>query len=303
MKKPISNVADSVRARLLAIAKKRGDDFHLVLVRYVNERVLHRLAASAQSRRFVLKGASLFSAWTGQPHRATRDLDFLGSFEGSPVAVRRAFVEVLEQAVDDDGVTFEPSSMKVAAIRERQEYGGYRVSAVARVAAAKVPLQIDVGFGDAITPGVEDLSFPTLLDARPLRLRAYPKETMVAEKVNAMVTLGLVNTRMKDFYDVMVVSRLFAFDGDRLVSALKATFRRRKTPFPESTPVALTSAFIDDRARATQWTGFVRKTAAADAGVFAEAVGAVAAFIREPLEVARGSTAWPKRWKAGGPWT
>ncbi len=198
MTKVPTNIGASVRARLLALARKRGEDFQLLLTRYVNERLLYRLSVSSHCRHFILKGAALFTLWTGKPHRATRDLDFLGFGDPSEAHVRAMFTEVLALQVPDDGVIFEAESLEVGPIREDQEYGGVRLLLAARVTSARVRLQIDVGFGDAITPSAAEAEFPPLLDFPAPRLRAYPRETVIAEKLEAMVQLGIANSRMKD---------------------------------------------------------------------------------------------------------
>jgi predicted nucleotidyltransferase component of viral defense system len=233
-KTPPKDIGASVRARLSRLSRERGEDFQLVLTRYANERLLFRLASSRHAQRFVLKGAALFTLWTGKPHRATRDLDLLGFGEPGVDHVRGVFAEVLALDVADDGVRFDLGSLAVGLIREEQEYGGVRVELVARITNAQVRLQVDVGFGDAITPEASVVEFPPLLDFPAPRLRAYPRETVVAEKLEAMVQLGMANSRMKDFYDVAVLARDFDFDGALLARAMRATFERRKTPLPTS---------------------------------------------------------------------
>jgi predicted nucleotidyltransferase component of viral defense system len=302
MKKSPKDMGASARARLQRIATERGDDFQNVLTRYANERLLFRLSQSDHAANFVLKGATLFAVWTGIPHRPTRDLDLLGFGEADIARVRDVFAEVLAVTVPDDGVRFDASTLKAALIREEQQYGGIRVTLVARIAAAKVNLQIDVGFGDAITPEASQVEVPTLLDFPAPRLRAYPRETVVAEKVEAIVQLGSANTRMKDFYDLAVLAEKFEFECDVLARALRATFERRKTKLPTTRPVALTSAFFDDPSKKTQWTGFVRKSGVSGANSLAETVAVVAAFIEVPLEVASTRTQRSARWLPRGPW-
>lgn len=302
MKKPPKDLAASVRARLLRVAQERSEDFQLVLTRYANERLLFRLATSRHAEGFVLKGAALFTLWTGKPHRATRDLDLLAFGDPSEAAMRAIFAEVLELDVVDDGVRFDLATLAVGLIRGQQAYGGVRVEIVARVATARVHLQVDVGFGDAITPEASLVTFPALLDFPAPRLPAYPRETVVAEKVDAMVQLGMVNTRMKDFYDVAVLARGFDFEGELLTSAIRATFQRRKTPLPTGLPVALTAAFANDSSKQTQWSGFARKAGVADAGTLAETVAEVSAFIASPLTFAANGARFLARWRAGGPW-
>lgn len=199
MKKPAKNLGASIRARLLRLAREQGTDFQLVLTRYANERLLYRLAQSPHAAQFVLKGAALFTLWTGRLHRATRDLDLLGFGSPDPRRLQSIFEEVIALDVVDDGVQFDSKLIEVGPIREDQDYGGVRIRILARIASAEVRLQVDVGFGDAITPGTQQVVFPVLLDAPPPRLRAYPQETVVAEKIEAAVRLGLANSRMKDF--------------------------------------------------------------------------------------------------------
>lgn len=299
---PPRDLGASVRARLLRLARGQGEDFQLVLTRYANERLLFRLAASKHGQRFVLKGAALFTLWTGRPHRATRDLDLLGFGDLDVDHVREVFAEVLSLDVADDGVRFDPGLLTVGLIREEQEYGGVRVELVARVTNARVRLQVDVGFGDAITPEASFVEFPALLDFPAPRLRVYPRETVVAEKLEAMVQLGMANSRMKDFYDLAVLARNFDFDGPLLARAIRATFVRRKTDLPTTTPVALTPVFAEDSTKTTQWSGFLRKAGVRDAGTLADAVAAVRAFVEAPLAAAASGSPSLGRWQAGGAW-
>jgi predicted nucleotidyltransferase component of viral defense system len=303
MTKTPRNIGASVRARLLSLARQRGEDFQLLLTQFANERLLYRLGKSPHGSRFVLKGAALFTLWTGKPHRATRDVDLLGFGDPSVAHVRSVLTEVLAPDVGDDGLTFDVGSLEVGPIREDQEYGGVRGIVVARVASARVRLQIDVGFGDAITPAAVEVEFPTLLEFPPPRLRAYPPATVVAEKLEAMVQLGLANSRMKDFYDIVVLSRVFEFNGQVLVRAIRATFERRKTPLEKGLPVALTPAFADDAIKNTQWTAFVRKTGARDIGDLPAVVAALAVFLERPLAAAAAAASFTARWPPGGTWT
>lgn len=302
MKKP-TDIGASVRDRLLRLARDRGEDFQLVLLRYANERLLYRLATSKHGSRFVLKGAALFTLWTGKPHRATRDLDLLGFGEATESHILAVFKDVLATLVEDDGVRFDASTLEVGQIREGQEYGGIRAEILARIASAQVRLQVDIGFGDAITPAAVEIEFPALLDSQAPRLHAYPRETVVAEKVEAMVQLGMANSRMKDFYDVALLSRIFEFDGEILARAIRATFDRRKTPIPAALPVALTSEFAEDAGKKGQWSGFVRKSGAQDAGTLADVIASIVMFVELPLRSAASGDAITGHWPAGGPWT
>ncbi len=303
MTKPPKHIAASVRARLLRLAQERGEDFQLLLVRYANERLLYRLATSKHASKFVLKGAALFTLWTGRPHRATRDLDLLGFGESTEEHVRRVFSEVIAVDVGDDGVVFDSASLQVGPIREDQEYGGIRVLLTARITTAQVRLQVDVGFGDAITPAAEEVTFPALLDFEAPALRAYPRETVIAEKLEAMVQLGMANSRMKDFFDVLVLARTFPFEGSVLARAIRATFDRRATALPAGLPTALTPGFATDATKKIQWSAFLRKSGAGrEPADLALVVSEIAAFVEQPLVVAASGATWPGRWPAGGPW-
>jgi len=301
-KVPPKDIGASVRARLSRLARDRSEDFQLLLTRYANERLLFRLASSRHAHRFVLKGAALFTLWTGKPHRATRDLDLLGFGDPGVDNVREVFAEVLALNVADDGVRFDLQSLSAGLIREDQHYGGVRVELVARVTNAKVRLQVDVGFGDAITPEASVVEFPPLLDFPAPRLAAYPRETVVAEKLDAMVQLGMANSRMKDFYDVAVLARDFDFEGELLAQAIRATFDRRKTPLPATTPIALTAAFAEDPTKKTQWSGFIRKAGVGVAGSLPETIAEVRAFVEAPLAAAANGSPAPSSWRAGGAW-
>jgi predicted nucleotidyltransferase component of viral defense system len=301
--KPLKNVGTSVRTKLLQLAKQRGDDFQLVLLRYVNERLLYRLATSQHANRFVLKGAALFTVWTGKPHRATRDLDLLGFGDSSEANLRDVFIDIATMKTEDDGTVFDASSLDVGPIRENQEYGGVRVTLAAHIAEAKVRVQIDVGFGDAITPEAIEIDFPALLSFPAPRLRAYPRETVIAEKLDAMVQLGLANSRMKDFYDLKLLSELFDFDGEVLVRAIRATFIRRNTPIPGEAPAALSPEFVGDSSKAKQWLAFASKSGADGVESFAMVMEHVARFVTEPLKQARTNDAWKAKWPKGGPWS
>lgn len=304
MTKVPTNIGASVRARLLKLAKERGDDFQLLLSRYVNERLLHRLSVSDHSSQFILKGAALFTLWTGRAHRATRDLDLLGFGASTEARLRAVFEEVLRVGVEDDGVVFDAGSMEVGPIREDQDYGGLRVLFRATVATAVVRVQVDVGFGDAITPGPELVEFPGLLGFPAATLRAYPRATAVAEKVEALVKLGLANSRMKDFFDIVVMARMFPFDGAELARAIRSTFERRGTALPNGLPIGLTEEFAVDKMKLTQWTGFVRRAGAAiEMKDLASVVREARDFLVEPLAAAGAGELWGSRWEPPGPWT
>ncbi|MDX0973636.1 nucleotidyl transferase AbiEii/AbiGii toxin family protein [Sinorhizobium medicae] len=277
MAKEIRNVGASVRARLLQLAKASGQSFDVVLTRFALERLLFRLSRSPHAGRFVLKGAMLMMSWFDDPHRGTRDLDLLGFGNPEPDPMLATFREILAQEVDD-GVMFDADTLRVDRIREELEYGGLRLRAVASISGARINLTIDIGFGDALEPGAEMLDYPSMLDFPAPRLRAYARETVIAEKFQAMVMLGRVNSRMKDFYDIWILSRSFDFDDDRLARAIAATFERRETPIPEDLPDALTVAFAKDEQKQRQWRAFVEGVAH-NPGDLTNVIAEIASFL------------------------
>lgn len=297
------NVAASVKQRLLNLSGQTGDDLQSLLTRYAIERLLYRIGESESAKRFVLKGAMLFALWTGQMHRPTRDLDLLGSGDASRAKLAEAFRGLCVIPVADDGLVFDPETVKVEPIREDQEYGGQRVTFVVKLGSARMGLQVDVGFGDAITPRAEEVEYPTLLEMGRPRLRAYPRETVVAEKVEAMVKLGLTNSRMKDFYDLSVLARGFAFTGAVLRDAIAATFARRGTALPNGAPVALTNAFTADSSKRTQWAAFRKRSRLVEKiGELDQVVAELALFLLPPLSAAASGAGFSLSWKVGGPW-
>jgi len=297
------NTSASVRQRLLNLARERKDEFQLVLVRYGIERLLYRLSISPHGKQFVLKGAMLFQIWTGQPHRSTLDVDLLGSGDDDVDRLVAMFKDVCSQDVPDDGLTFQPNSVTGGLIREDQRYGGVRIQMTAMLGNAHIPIQIDIGFGDAITPKAERVEYPTLLAQPAPVLRAYPKETAIAEKYEAMVSLGIANSRMKDFYDVWVLARDFEFHGATLARAVTATFKRRQTEVPAAPPLALTSEFGRDQAKLTQWKAFVRRgRLVGEAPDFEQAVDVLHSFLWPVTEAIQVDEAFARHWSPGGPW-
>ena len=297
------NVAASVRARLTNLAKSRGEEFQLVLSRYAVERFLYRLSVSDHASEFVLKGAMLFQLWAGEPHRATRDLDLLGRGDSSTERLAEVVRGLCSLSVPDDGLAFDAASVAAARIREDQEYEGVRVTAIVRLGNARIPLQIDVGFGDAVVPAPTRVQYPTLLGFPAPTLGAYPREAVVAEKFQAMVALGIGNSRMKDFFDLWVLCRDFPFEGENLARALAATFERRKTAVPVTAPLALTNSFRADPVKVVQWEAFIRKGRLDAKGMTLEAVCEVLSDFLMPVSGAVAAREpFPKSWKAGGPW-
>jgi hypothetical protein len=297
-------MAASVRQRLTDVARKHSDDFQLVLTRYAIERFLYRLSCSGHREEFVLKGAMLFGLWNDHPHRPTRDLDLLGRGDHSIKHLIEVFKTITGLAVEDDGLLFDPGSVRGELIKEDQEYEGVRVHCEARLEQARIILQIDIGFGDAITPKAEKIKYPTILEFPAPELRAYPRQTVVAEKYQAMVMLGIANSRMKDFFDLWILARNFAFDSLTLGRAIQATFRRRKTILPTEPPLALTTEFGTDVAKVKQWQAFIRKGKIDVGDVTLEKVCAFLNGFLVPLTQALvADEPFEKSWPLGGPWT
>ncbi len=254
----MSNIAASVRARLLNVAKAQGSDFNQVLVRFALERILYRLTQSPHADRFLLKGALLFTLWYDMPHRATRDADLLGFGASDLESVAQVFRDIATIAVDD-GIVFDPA-VTVEETRKETGYGGMRVVIAGELAKARCKTQIDVGFGDAVTPGPVDSIYPVLLNDLPApRLRAYPAYTVVAEKLHAIALLGMTNSRVKDYFDLSVLLERETLDADLLAQAIKATFERRGMTVPTELPVGLTDEFAHDASRQALWQSFVKK--------------------------------------------
>ncbi len=288
MPEPKRNMGASVRARLLNLAKERGQLFDLLLTRYSLERLLYRLSTTQYRERFVLKGAMLMTTWFDKPFRPTRDVDFLGFGDAEPEKVLGIFREICAVA-QDDGVVFDAEAIKVERNREELEYGGLRLRTQAVIDRARVPVVIDIGFGDAIEPGIEEIEYPTLLDAPAPKLRGYRHETVVAEKFEAIVKLGRANSRVKDFYDIWMLSREYQFEGAALARAIAATFARRKTAIPAEPPPGLTKAFAEDPAKQQLWKSFAA-TIGTELPPLGEVVQELAEFLMPQAVAASGST-------------
>lgn len=296
------DMAASVRQRLLNLSREQREDFQRLLVKYAIERLLYRLSMSQFSDRFMLKGAMLFTVWIDEPHRGTRDLDLWGKGTGDPDELAKVFHEICSIEVDD-GIVFDPKSVEAWRIREDNMYAGVRVRFAAMLAGARVRMQVDVAYGDVIDPGPEEIEYPTILEMPAPRILAYPREVTVAEKLQAMVTLGITNSRMKDFYDIAELSMRFDFEGERLATAIRSTFARRDSPVPTETPIGLTSEYYADVARQRQWQSFLRNTAATDQTVtLPETVDRIKAFVLSALSAVAAAQPFKLFWSAGGPW-
>lgn len=254
-----ANLAASIRARLLAVAKAKKVEFELMLTRFALERLLYRLSISEHREWFLLKGALLFDLWFEEPHRPTRDADFLGFGPADLPTMEATFREIAAMTVDD-GIIFDPSTVNAREIRKEADYAGIRVTLLGTLDGARCPIQADIGFGDAVTPAPEETDYPVLLDDLPVpRLRIYPRYTVIAEKFEAIVSLGIANSRMKDFFDLWVLTRRSELDPTTLRRAITATFVRRTTALPATTPIGLSDDFATDATKQTQWRAFVTK--------------------------------------------
>jgi predicted nucleotidyltransferase component of viral defense system len=300
MNKTPVNIAVSARARLTQRARDRRENAQLVMTRYAIERLLYRLSLSPFREAFVLKGAMLFSLWAPTPYRATGDLDLLRFGDNAPARVAEIFRQVLE-VESEDGVIFKPETLRAAAARAEDEYSGVTLDFQAELAGARLPIHIDIGYGDAITPGVLDIEYPSLLGMPTPRLKAYPPETVLAEKFQAMTALGIANSRMKDFFDVWAIANTFSFEGTILAEAIAATFNQRETTPPAEPPLALSATFA--AAKQAQWTAFLRRT---DIALAPEPFPDIQAQIAELMMPAAHAVATDQRfdqkWQPGGPW-
>lgn len=303
MKKQPTNLAESIRQKLLNGAKQRQEDPQFILQRYAQERFLYRLGKSTHRDKFVLKGAMLFAMWGGSLYRPTKDLDFTGYGSSEEAAVLDRLREICMLDGGGDGIEFDAASLRTEPIREDVEYGGIRILFVGRLGKHEVKMQIDVGFGNAIEPGARESDYPALLDAPAPSIRAYPQEAVVAEKLHAMVMKGEINSRYKDFYDVYVLASGFAFDGAVLTRSIAATFERRKTAFGDDVPVALTSRFFAAAARAAQWRAYVQRNKLPGAPSDFDRVGELLLlFLAPPYEALRGVSEFQLAWAPLGPW-
>lgn len=297
MTRPLKDLAKSVHTRLLAHAKQAGRPFNEVLQLYAMERFLYRLSRSRHARHFVLKGGLMLRVWKAPVTRPTRDVDLLGRTKNTVANLVSIVQQVCTETVEPDGMHFDPATAAGALINEAAEYHGIRVKFTGRLGVARASMQIDVGFGDSVVPSPVDVELPTLLDFPAPTLLGYQRDTTIAEKFHAMVVLGTINGRMKDFYDIWLLAQNFEFEGSQLAQAVKATFRTRATPL-ESDPVALTPGFARSNDAQMRWTAFLKKSALTDAPpAFAEVVLVIRALI---LPVVQPNS--PVRWLPGGPW-
>ncbi len=299
-----SNLAASVAARLLNRAKQTGDDYQTLLTSYCLERFLYRLGVSDRRDRFVLKGAMLLRLWSDRPYRATLDLDLLRRGDGALDAISDDLRAIAAIPAPEDAVNFDGEHVRLEAIRPEDEYAGTRATLPARCGTARLMLQVDMGLGDAVWPAPKVCAYPTLLDLPAPELLAYPREAVVAEKLEAMVALGDRNSRIKDFFDLQHLASRFEFDRATLAEAVRRTFERRQTPIPDEKPIALTREYWENPSRPAQVRAFARRARIAVPADFADACARMLdAFLSPVLADPRSGRAPAGKWRPGGPWS
>ena len=300
----IHNVAASITRRLRSIARNREVDFNRVLQRYAAERFLYRLSVSGEVDRFTLKGATLLWVWAGWELRPTRDVDFLAAGSEDHSAIRTAVETICGIPCPDDGVVFDPTAIRMDDIRGEQEYSGVRVRMVGSLGQTRLHLQVDIAFGDVITPERKEEHYPTFLDLPVPHLWTYPRETVVAEKLEAMVRLGAANSRVKDLWDIACLAHRFAFDGETLCTAIAETFRRRRTLLSGARPLMLLPSYCEDTTRAQRWQVLQREIGPGTDGPvrLVDAGEELRRFIGPVWDGLTEGSPFTEDWPAGGPW-
>ena len=298
----VKNLAASVHARLQNHARLTKRPFQELLQYYAMERFLYRLSHSAYRAQFTLKGALMLYVWDAPLARATKDLDFLGRLDNSPENLAKVIRELCSIAVEPDGMVFDPATVQATRIKEDADYEGVRVRFVGLLGKARVAMQIDVGFGDVVTPSAQPIIYPALLDFPRAELFGYPRETVIAEKFQAMVYLRTVNSRMKDFYDVWLLANSLPFDGQMLTAAIGATFANRQTAI-DTTPIAFTPAFTEQPSTLAQWRAFRNRLPGEQSPqTLAEVADVLAVFLLPPARACATDEAFEQHWRPGGPW-
>ncbi|NKL94425.1 nucleotidyl transferase AbiEii/AbiGii toxin family protein [Rhizobium leguminosarum] len=262
MAREIRNRAASIKQQLSNLARREGRVFEIVMIRYALERLLFRLSASDKADRFILKGGMLVTLWLEGDNRETRDVDFLGYGEADGDTLKSIFADIMAVQYDD-GLVFDIDGLQAEVIREEMEYNGVRLRTVALLERTRIPVTIDIGFGDALT-GAELTSYPSLLGMDSPRIRSYPPAVVIAEKFQAMVQLGVINGRMKDFFDLWAIPQVVSIPDRELDAAIRATFERRRTPIPSARPPGLSSIFFEDAGKQAQWRNYVRSIQVSD---------------------------------------
>jgi len=303
MKKDIINIQASVRAQLQNKAKETNRPFAEMLQYYGMERFLYRVGKSQYAHQFILKGALMFTAWNIPQRRTTLDIDFLARFDNQINSIEKVIRDICKVKVVPDGLDFDAETVRGQRIKEDADYEGVRVKFVGYLERARITMQMDIGFGDIIYPRTKIFDYPVILDLPKPHLKGYPVESVVSEKFEAMVKLGLLNSRMKDFYDIWLIMRQFNFDGLSLAEALKRTFEHRKTELPPRRPLFAEEIYDDKSDRQTLWMAFLRKSNIKHAPDKLSATAkAIEKFLTKPLEAIHKGTEFQKTWKAAGKW-
>ncbi|MBN1274610.1 MAG: nucleotidyl transferase AbiEii/AbiGii toxin family protein [Candidatus Aminicenantes bacterium] len=303
MKKDIKNIKASVRARLQNKAKEENRPFSEVLQYYGMERFLYRVSQSKYADKFVLKGALMFMVWHMPERRTTLDIDFLSQYDNKIDSIEKMIRDICKINVVSDGLIFDSKNVKGQRIKENVDYEGVRVKFVGLLERSRIPMQIDIAFGDSIYPKPKMIEYPVILDFPKPKLKGYPAESIISEKFESVIKLGLLNSRMKDFYDIWLMMRQFDFNGSRLVGALKRTFKQRKTAFPQGKPLFAEEIYDDKSDRLPLWKAFLKKAeikfAPKKLSVTAKAIEK---FLFKPLVAINKDEKFNAKWKAPGPW-
>jgi predicted nucleotidyltransferase component of viral defense system len=301
-KRQVKDMAASVHRRLLNKSRQTGRPFNELLQYYAMERFLYRLSKSAFSGRFILKGALMLTVWKAPVSRPTRDMDFLGRIDNDLGAIAGAVRDVCSTEVEPDGLEFDPETIEAERIAEDADYEGVRVRFQGNLGSARIMMQFDVGFGDKVIPRARRIQYPTIIEMPQPVLTGYSMESTIAEKFEAMVKLGPLNSRMKDFFDIWMLSQLYEFSGETLVSAIASTFKTRSTDISQYSSVC-SAEFTADESKAKQWEAFLKRTAIESApSQFSAVVEQISVFLGPPAEAIAKGTAFSKSWRPGGPW-
>lgn len=303
MKKDIKNIQASIRARLQNIAQETNRPFAEVLQYYAMERLLYRVGKSQCAGNFILKGALMFTVWNIPQRRTTLDIDFSARFDNQITNIEKIIKDICKFNVVPDGLIFDPGTVKGQRIKEDADYEGVRVKFVGFLERARIPMQIDVGFGDVIYPKPKIIYYPVILDLPKPRLKGYPLETVVSEKLEAIIKLGLLNSRMKDFYDIWLMMRRFNFDGSSLVEAIKRTFEHRKTDLPREKPLFADEIYDEKSDRQILWKAFLRKNAIQHTPEKLSTIAnAIEKFLFKPIDAINKGIEFKEEWTTSETW-
>jgi len=303
MKKEVKNIEASVKAQLQNKAKESNRPFAEVLRYYGMERFLYRFSKSKYADKFVLKGALLFAVWQMPERRTTLDIDFLGRFDNQVVAIEAVMRDVCDVAIDPDGLKFDSTTVQGLKIKEDADYEGVRIKFTGFLERARIPMQIDVGFGDIVHPKIRVIDYPVILDFPKPHLNGYPQESVISEKFEAMIKLGLLNSRMKDFYDIWLMMRQFEFKGANLIEAIKKTFKHRKTDIPQNKPLFADEIYDEKSDRQTLWNAFLKRGDIQHApDTLSVTAKEIETFLVEPIVAINKKVEFDKIWKSPRGW-